>query len=144
MQPLIDNYQQKKSNHNQSPTEIFKPAATVTTTQLVTPSIVVYGEEKTEKMAFSRAVATVSGEKLLTQQGYKDNRSMEDELKNVDDNEDKDISNPASSANNSEDGYIAKVKPRQRKYSSTYVPPSSDHNVEIKYYGNQRVVIKKP
>ena len=48
---------------------------------------------------------------------------------------------PTSSADN-EGEYIPEVKTRQPKYSP-YLPPSSDPSVEIKYYGHQRVVIKK-
>lgn len=111
----------------------------------LTPLTVLQDENKREEVAL-RPVSTIttSNDKSSSNHQHvsRDRIIPEDVAKDVRLNENNDEEyDPTSSADNEAEN-VPEVRTRQPKYSP-YLPPSSDPSVEIKYYGHQRVVIKK-
>ena len=112
-------------------------------TKAVTDKVTTVLTPLTEEVVLgSLSTMPISNDKSLSIHQRNDRNMPVDDAKEDGHNEkDDEEYYPTSSADN-EGEYIPEVKTRQPKYSP-YLPPSSDPSVEIKYYGHQRVVIKK-
>lgn len=66
-------------------------------------------------------------------------KHVEQQIQNLSTHE----SSRMDSCDSADYGQLADIDQRRRRRSNSYAPPSSDSTVEVRYFGHQRVVIKK-